>query len=222
MVALFVYVFYTAFNRKFIMKFNNLIELLGVANVREITELFPCPDEPVEMPEGVETLWEFLEPVDYLTRLPALIEGWHLGLARERDWLKVLGDQWIKCDNPSRYIDDLRLTTPFGLVADGKIPNSVMMSLAEQRCLSLLPDEFRIFRGCYRSNRAGVSWSLHKDAARNFPYLHRFYRPEETPLLVEAVVQKRDVIALKLDRDEAEVITLRPEVVSVTDLLRSL
>jgi len=203
------------------LKYNDIRDVLKIADVRDIGDLIqPDAECSTSISDDCEALWQFISGYDHLTRLPRLIEAWHERLAKERDWLLVLGNVWSICDNPSRYMDDLRLTTPFGLVADGKIPNSVMMSNAEQLCLSLLPDEFPIFRGCYSPDRNGASWSLHKEVACGFPYMHRFRRLGETPLLVEAAVQKRDVIALKLDRIEAEVITLRPDVVSVTNLPR--
>lgn len=206
------------------MKLRRLDELRRIASVREIYNGFDRTDadRTVAMSDRTEALQEFIQFCDNFTRLPALIEGWELALATEREWLAVLGDRWTTCDNPSRYADDLRLNTPFGLVADGMIPNSIMMSPAERECLNSLPEEFPIFRGCYNFNRKGISWSLDQEVARRFPYMHRFHRPGRTPLLIEAAVQKRDVIAFKMDRDEAEVVALRSEVVSVTELPHSL
>ncbi|MBW3168178.1 Arm DNA-binding domain-containing protein [Qipengyuania flava] len=94
---------------------------------------------------------------------------------------------------------------------------SLLMNEAETAALADLPEKFTIWRGCYQLNQRGLSWSLDRDLASRFPTLHR-YRQDGQPLLIEAVLQREEVIALKLDRSEAEVVAWCPEVVRVSAL----
>jgi hypothetical protein len=86
-----------------------------------------------------------------------------------------------------------------------------MMTYEERDQLEALPDVVTIYRGCYQNNKHGLSWSLSKEIAEKFPLLNRYWRPTEQPYLVTAKVNKDDIIALKNDRGESEVITYRPK-----------
>lgn len=57
-----------------------------------------------------------------------------------------------------------------------------------------------------------MSWSLSREVASKFPFYNR-YRCSE-PLLITGRVQKSDIIALKLDREEQEVIAYEVELIS--------
>ena len=59
----------------------------------------------------------------------------------------------------------------------------------------------------------GASWSLCKETAERFPFLNRYRVP--SPLIVTATVRKNEIIALKRDRGEDEIITLYPEIEAV-------
>jgi hypothetical protein len=143
------------------------------------------------------------------TRLPIL-----LSLAyriNETDWLRLLGEQWSGCDNISEYLDDL-FDTPFGMrLGEGAI--SEMMTTEEQARFDSLPDSVTVYRGCYKPNKWGLSWTLSLDVAAHFPTLNR-YRMEGKPLLIKALATKEKIAALKHDRDEDEIIIYRPKHVS--------
>jgi hypothetical protein len=79
-----------------------------------------------------------------------------------------------------------------------------------------LPEEFRVYRGCAEFNKAGVCWSLDREVAAKFPFLLRYC--VENPLLISATVQKSSVLAVKLDREEAEVITFAAVPASIDPL----
>ena len=81
------------------------------------------------------------------------------------------------------------------------------MTAEELAVWNALPDVVNVYRGCGADNIHGACWSLSKEVAAGFAQLNRYQVAE--PLLVAATVAKADVLAVKLDREEAEVITLR-------------
>ena len=80
-----------------------------------------------------------------------------------------------------------------------------MMDSAELVAYRSLPARLTVFRGCGEINMLGASWSLDRDVAARFLTLNR-YR-QTAPLLVTATLRRDRVLALKLDRDESEIIT---------------
>jgi len=133
-----------------------------------------------------------------------------LSLFREMtypDWLTVCGENWSGCDN----IGAARLLLRQLLPARG--PVAPMMATPECMAWEALPERLTIYRGCGPSNMLGASWSLSREVAARFPFLNR-YRQDE-PLLVTATVRKDRVLALKLDREEAEVVTFDARRVAV-------
>lgn len=71
-----------------------------------------------------------------------------------------------------------------------------------------------VYRGCYKDNKWGLSWTLSRELAKGFPMLWRYRQNGQQPLLVTARARKENVIALKTDRGESEVITWRPKHIS--------
>ena len=154
------------------------------------------------------------------TRLPTLID---LTLSTgAHDWLSLLGEEWSGCDNITEHLDDLIDVTPFGWLADSPSDwRGFMMTDQESEAFHALPDEVAIYRGCYASNEAGASWSLSRAVAERFPSLHR-YRQEGQPLLINGQANKTEILALKLDREEAEVIVLQPKIFATSAIRISL
>lgn len=126
--------------------------------------------------------------------------------------LRMLGKIWSRCDNLAEFREELELG-PFLLSDSATVVD--MMTMPERRLLKMLPDEFVIWRGCYKRNVGGLSWSMHRDVAEQFPFLHRYRVANHRPLLVRALVRKRAVVAVKLDRNEAEIIAHGPQVESI-------
>lgn len=133
------------------------------------------------------------------------------------DWLRVFGDWWSMCDNIGVYLDDL-WDTPFADLADARTElRHHFMNDDERAAFDALPDMLTIWRGCYAANKWGLSWSMDRATAERFPTLIR-YRQEGQPLLVKAKVAKQDIIALKLDRGESEVIAWRPKHIATSHI----
>ena len=148
---------------------------------------------------------------DSYSRLSVLLEmGAYI---YQHEFITLLGNWWNSCDNISEYADELRDDLCGYGIADAR---PLMMGENEQKAFAQLPDVVTVYRGCYAGNKWGMSWSLDKEVAERFPFLNR-YRQAGRPLLVKARIQKQDIVALKLDRNEAEVICMsKPRHVSTS------
>lgn len=127
-----------------------------------------------------------------------------------REWLKILGVAWSNCDNIAQYRRCLK--SYIGVAG----PIKDMMNDAELAAFDALPETITVYRGCGSHNRAGASWTLDRSVAERFPFYSR-YRAKE-PLLVTGRVKKMNVLAIKLDRDEFEIITFSARRVKVESL----
>lgn len=152
------------------------------------------------------------------TRLPAVIDlAWKM---EARDWLTLLGEEWESCDNISLYLDELLDQTPFADLVEAPLSwRDVMMTDAERAGLQALPETVTVFRGGYDHNKRGLSWSLNKETALRFPLLHR-YRSEGAPVLIRATLPREQILALKADRAEDEIIAYRPSVQAISQIVR--
>ena len=126
------------------------------------------------------------------------------------DWHGLLGQEWSCCDNIGSYRTLLRKMLP---AAGPVLP---MMDATERAAYDALPERVTVYRGCGAVNMRGASWSLDRDVAARFPYLLR-YRVAQ-PLLITATVRKNKVLAVKLDRDEAEIITFAARMTTIEAL----
>lgn len=142
-----------------------------------------------------------------------------LGAFLEPDWIAVgdtmplLGKFWSLFDNISAYSDELS-----GLFGVYDWPINALMDEDERAKLDGMPDEFVIYRGCYQHNKWGMSWTTNREVAERFPTLNR-YKQDGQPLLVKARVKKCNVVAMKLDRDEDEIILCsRPKHISTSHI----
>jgi hypothetical protein len=158
---------------------------------------------------------EHLKYANSYSRLGMLIEV--AGRMEPIDWMTLLGEEWSTCDNIGLSVDSL-LDTPFAdTQSKPGLWRDTMMNADERAIFEALPAQLTVYRGCYQNNKQGLSWSLKRELAERFPFLHR-YRQDDQALLVRATVSKSDVVALKGDRGEAEIICWRPKHVSTSKL----
>ena len=130
------------------------------------------------------------------------------------EWLTLLGEEWSSCDNISQYADEL-WDTPFCFLADEPLKQrKYLMTDQEIEALEGLPDVVTVYRGCFKNNKHGLCWTLDRATAEKFPTQHR-YRQNDQPLLIQASIRRDLILALFLDRNEAEVIALRPKIRSI-------
>lgn len=150
---------------------------------------------------------------DSYSRLPAVLDLHPFMIYG--DWLRLLGEEWSGFDNIGQHIDDL-FDSPLFWRDDAKdaAVRREMMTADEQAAYDALPEVITIFRGCYKHNKWGLSWTLDKGVAERFPALNRYQQPGQQALLVTAQAKKSEVIAVKLDREEFEIITHRPKCIS--------
>lgn len=121
---------------------------------------------------------------------------------------QLLGEQWSRFNSVYPHT---RILADFLLNADTK----GMMTRHELRAFNKLPEVFTVYRGCQSKYKHGLSWTLSKEVARWFANRFSF---EEPGLLITARVKKAKVIAIKLGRDELEVIAWKPKIVSMEEV----
>jgi len=137
------------------------------------------------------------------TALPTLLDLY--SKMPKSDWLKLLGEHWTGFDNLSQHISELRQ-----LIPDGNVRQ--MMTPDELIALEQLPKRITVYRGCDNDLASfhGLCWTLDKNIAMDFVVMNRYHR--EKPALVTATVFKRQIAAIKLDRDEQEIIAKYPKI----------
>ena len=126
-------------------------------------------------------------------------------------WFKLLGEEWSGCDNLATYRQDLG--NIFGW-AFKKGHHLLAMDEAERSVLGAMPDVLRVYRGCYAHNQDGLSWTMERATAEQFPMLNRYRHEDMQPLLLTGTVP-RHLAILKMDRQESEVISPFVTVLSV-------
>jgi hypothetical protein len=120
-------------------------------------------------------------------------------------WLSLLGEIWCTCDNIGLHKDELlelfndNLARPWG-------PVSELMDAEERLAFEALPDQITIYRGCGPRNKHGLSWSLNREVAAEFPFKSRYQT--DRPMLLTTTINKNRAAALKLSRNEQEIIML--------------
>jgi hypothetical protein len=145
------------------------------------------------------------------SRMPVIVGLYGFNYHMDRsDWLRLLGEWWSCCDNIGAHRLALRRRLP----AAGPVPE--LMTAEEMEAYNALPERLTIYRGCGPSNMLGASWSLERETAARFPFLNRYRQSK--PLLVTATVKKSRILAIKLDRGEAELITFSARRVAVEEL----
>ena len=183
-----------------------------LAKAKDKRGVFDPGDEIVSREEAhgqltCEQVEEVLSWCDSYQRMPAILElrcqmKWS-------DWFRLLGKEWSGCDNVGRF--RAVFMPMFQMLQRQRLtPIREMMDAEAQASYDALPEVVTVYRGCYACNKWGLSWSLSADTAARFPTLWRYRQPGQ-PLLVEAQAKKANIVALVLDRDEAEIITVRPK-----------
>ncbi|MCU1252243.1 MAG: hypothetical protein JWQ49_5272 [Edaphobacter sp.] len=123
------------------------------------------------------------------------------------DWLTLVGDQWNRCDRGiSLFKSELQKALPH------RGPVRHMMTGDENAAYDALPEVVTIYRGCDAASASlpGICWSLNKDVANLYPFLGRFRAKK--PTVLTACVPKHWILAVKLERQEEEIITFAADV----------
>lgn len=135
---------------------------------------------------------------------PALLVSLHDNMTPQL-WLRLVGEFWSVSDGDRSRLSALLLSF------DDWHP---MMDADEARAWAALPCRFVAWRGCHEGvNEAGLSYSLERDTARQFPFMARYRNALAQPLLIRALVDRANCI-LKQERGEVEVLAARVQLLS--------
>ncbi len=130
---------------------------------------------------------------------------------KHQEWFYIFGQWFDCCDGCYRIKKDLsRILMQYKDLTE---QNKWACSEAAFSVWQSLPDELTVYRGCYKNNKNGLSWTLDKNIALRFPTLNR-YRQQGQALLVTGKVKKTDGI-LFLERNESEILSSRVKVLGV-------
>lgn len=138
-------------------------------------------------------------------RMPLLISLWPWHLEDPYEWLRLLSSHWPGMDNVGLYYAELANTPFFDFINHPALYRDMIMTSEEKKAWNSLPETVTIWRGCHEVNKRGLSWSLDRDIAEQFPFLWRYSR-EGQPLLVRAEVKRDNIAMIKLDRNESEIV----------------
>jgi hypothetical protein len=161
---------------------------------------------------GVREFLAALSFAGHADRASLLCEGWRLvqrGWLQQREWLAVVGEEWTCIDGERGELVQLLRTARWRAAKRGEDFWPALMQHREREALDALPKRFTVYRGCYRGiNEHGCSFSLRRSIAEKFagPDAYLRYRIDGADAIVLAIEVDRDDCALKLDRNELEVI----------------
>ena len=150
----------------------------------------------------------YMMTVDSSQRLPALL-AINSRLTNEQYW-ELVREAWMSAE----------VTLPdkacwLSLLQSDRPGRDHLMTQEEHEALSQLPEVIRIFRGCgSHDGIGGLSWTLNRARAKMFAFYACGPRrlvltanhQGSIPVVAEATVAKRYVIAHVLDRQEEEII----------------
>lgn len=117
----------------------------------------------------------------------------------DKTYWKILGDIWSDSENLWQFGKQLEL-----FIDSNRSNRSAMMNEDEINFLDKLPDQFTVYRGHQGFNKRGYSWTLSFWTAKWFA--QRFNQSK--PGVIKATINKKDVIASILGRNEYEIVAL--------------
>lgn len=209
-------------NKEFIK--NLSLRISAAKNQEEFNEILRQVQK-----EDEDNVLRHLEPYSYAwcdqlldlrsstERLPGLLEA--APEITTDNFLTLLGKYWDAMDDIGLHINELRKAL-FDIHQIEYEPLYTMMDPEEVEAFDDLPEDLIVYRGCYENNKFGFSWSLRREVAESFPFLMR-YRQTGKPILVTAQIEKSEAAALKLGRQEEEIIMFKPpKNFTVTELKR--
>jgi hypothetical protein len=150
---------------------------------------------------------EALKFADSYSRGDCLARAWRV---RHPLWPEMLRDEWSCCD----YFPPAVLSVLLDLAGNTAARHRAMTAEASD-FLATLPERVTVYRGCYAVNARGYSWTTSRDVAAKFPFLMRYRRPGDTPLLIRGELGRADILFVDLGRQEFEVVALPGAVLEV-------
>lgn len=158
----------------------------------------PSPPPPTHPTFEEADAWVWRHADSY-TALPHVLNFVHVLTPDE--WTRLVFSQWTRFDNIGVYRSELRSLLPTTTVRS-------VMEADELAAFDALPSVVSVYRGADRhKNVDGLSWSLDRAVAERFPRMLRYY--SDQPVLVHGRVHKSHVLAVKLSRNESEIISTK-------------
>lgn len=155
---------------------------------------------PAKLKAAQRRAAESLKYADSYSRGDALVRAYRV---RHPHWPEMLRDCWSDCD----AFPPPMLAVLEGLAKDPAARRRVMRPEA-LAFLEALPEQVTVWRGCYSVSVCGFSWSTSREVAAKFPFLLRYRRRGDTPLLLRGEIARERILFVTLGRNEFEVVTL--------------
>jgi hypothetical protein len=185
-----------------------------------------CDDSCLFLPNDLDHWMRTTSDKDSEERIEEAIHDVYRGVGHERlpmilqmrsqfsryEWECILGQHWTDFDQMYPYRFRLRSL----LDTTGHVRN--LMNPEENGLYDQLPDSVICYRGCDASHLVGASWSTDRETADRFPFFQR--HSASVPVVVTAKVRKQEILAIKTDRDEAEIITFSARRLKVEPAIR--
>ena len=133
---------------------------------------------------------------------------------------KVFREAYCASDNIFRQIQEynkdyetkFHLKTFLRSLKDKGVDFINLLSPEEKEEYNKLPDKFKLYRGMnndeYESNDYGISWSLEKKEAEKYVYFDKNNVSQGKGGVLEAEIQKKDVLAVFLVHGMIEIICI--------------
>lgn len=104
------------------------------------------------------------------------------------------------------------------LLASDRGARTAVMDEDDRAMYDALPDTFTVFRGAQSGvNELGLSWTTDRDKAEWFARRFASIKEDTVPVVLVGEVNKSDVVACFVSRNESEVVVTDEYVVSVTE-----
>lgn len=132
-----------------------------------------------------------------------------MGDISDSEYWKLLGSIWADSENLWQYKHLLPI------LLNSKRPNrKSMMNKEEQAFLEKLPEKIVIYRGHQGRNRSGYSWTLSYSCGKWFS---QRFKDKQTGI-VTGTIEKQNIIAVLLGRNEFEIICDPKFILNVTPI----
>lgn len=146
-------------------------------------------------------------------RIEALIEAQGSGLCDDpKTHWSLVGDVWTDSENICQFMDEWKEIWDCGVEK-----RHLVMSADERKALKAMPTFIDVWRGVgFKSSVNGMSWTV--DRGKAIWFANRYSADKNrTPMLVSGRVQKSDVIAHFMGRNESEIV-VNPDDVEILDI----
>jgi hypothetical protein len=185
-----------------------------------------CDDSCLFLPNDLDHWMKTTSDKDSEERIEEAVHDVYRGVGHERlpmilqmrrrfsryEWECILGRHWTDFDQMYPY--RFRLRSLLGIA--GPVRN--LMNLEENDLYDQLPDSVICYRGCDASHLVGASWSTNWETANRFPFFQR--HSASMPVVLTAKVRKQEILAIKTDRDETEIITFSARRLKIEPAIR--